>query len=235
MKILKSLSLFLVVSFLFCGCGARIIVHVSPTEPEQSGWTAPAPQDMTVTETVLQPETLEERPTTAAEPATAAEQQATAEETVPTEAPTTEITTGPSSLAPVTYGTCGRLDIPSVHIGIAVYYAELGVDAQEVVVNSDSAALFLWHNFLSVIADHNNQGFATLRKVQVGDVAVLSNENGEIGRYICTDICRNGTNTGNDLLNENGVSIENDCDSDLVMYTCNEDWQHITIVFWKSV
>ncbi len=136
---------------------------------------------------------------------------------------------------PLSYGTAGRLDIPSVGIGVALNYAPLEEgNAQAVVDREDSAAYFLWHDCKDVIADHNYQSFQVLPKVQAGDIAVVSTEDGYADEYVCVRVCHDGFNTGNDLLDENRTSIEYSDNSRFVMYTCNQDWQHITIVFWEK-
>ena len=144
--------------------------------------------------------------------------------------PEIEITEAPQTAEivetepPLSYGTAGRLDIPSVGIGVALNYAPLEEgNAQAVVDREDSAAYFLWHDCKDVIADHNYQSFRALPKVQVGDIAVVSTENGYADEYVCVRVCHDGFNTGNDLLDENRTSIEYSDNSRFVMYTCNQD------------
>ena len=154
-------------------------------------------------------------------------------ETITTEAAiTTEVViTEP----PLSYGTFGRLDIPSIGIGVALNYVDLrDGTAQSVVDAYDSAAYFFWHDCKYVIADHNNQGFANLRNAQVGSYAQISNADGYVDTYICTRVCTDGRNTQYDLLDEYGVSADLSENGSLLMYTCNQDWEHITLTFWEK-
>ena len=154
-------------------------------------------------------------------------------ETITTEAAiTTEVViTEP----PLSYGTFGRLDIPSIGIGVALNYVDLrDGTAQSVVDAYDSAAYFFWHDCKYVIADHNNQGFANLRNAQVGSYAQISNADGYVDTYICTRVCTDGRNTQYDLLDEYGISADSSVNCSLLMYTCNQDWEHITLTFWEK-
>lgn len=158
-----------------------------------------------------------------------------------------EITTGPVTTEaamttelvitepPLSYGTFGRLDIPSIGIGVALNYVDLrDGTAQSVVDAYDSAAYFFWHDCKYVIADHNNQGFANLRNAQVGSYAQISKADGYVDTYICTRVCTDGRNTQYDLLDEYGISADSFENCCLLMYTCNQDWEHITLTFWEK-
>ena len=136
---------------------------------------------------------------------------------------------------PLSYGSFGRLDIPTVGIGVALNYVDLyDGTAQSVVDAYDSAAYFFWHDCKYVIADHNNQGFANLRNAQVGSYAQISKADGHVDTYICTRVCTDGRNTQYDLLDEYGISADSSVNCSLLMYTCNQDWEHITLTFWKK-
>ena len=130
----------------------------------------------------------------------------------------------------LTYGTAGRLDIPSVGIGVALNYVELkDGTAQSVVDAEDSAAYFLWRDSKYVIDAVIPEGM----DVQVGDACVISIADGYADEYICTRVCAHGKSTGADLLDENGVTVESSEDGGLVMYTCNDCRQNITITYWQ--
>ncbi len=134
----------------------------------------------------------------------------------------------------LSYGTAGRLDIPSVGIGVSLYSADLyRDDTQSIVDRWDSAAIFPYRERITVIADHNNQGFSAIRNTSIGDCAVISQNNGSYACYLCTRICCNGHNLGTEIVDENGDRVEYNTDGELVMYTCNDCWQNITIVFWQ--
>ena len=136
------------------------------------------------------------------------------------------------------FGTAGRLEIPSVGICVPLNFVRLGVDdVQKTVDAQDSAAYFWLRDTVPVIADHNNQGFADLYRVKEGEIAIAYFADGHSGKYVCTRVCR-GTNTGTDLLDENGVSVSsplNAVSTCLIMYTCYDGWHNVLITYWKAI
>lgn len=133
-----------------------------------------------------------------------------------------------------TYGTAGRLDIPSVGVGVALYDTDLYQDnVQSVVDEWDSAAIFPYRERITVIADHNNQGFDAMKGVQIGDYAVISQQDGSYVFYLCTRVCYDGHNLGTEIVDEYGEQVEYNTDGELIMYTCNDCWQNITISYWQ--
>lgn len=133
-----------------------------------------------------------------------------------------------------TFGTAGRLDIPSVGVGVALYETDLyQPNVQSVVDAWDSAAVFPYRDKVTVIADHNYQGFDGTRNVVVGNAAFISRQGGSFDTYVCTRICYDGHNLGAELVDEYGEQVENNTDGELIMYTCNDCWQNITITYWQ--
>lgn len=133
-----------------------------------------------------------------------------------------------------TYGTAGRLDIPSVGVGVALYDTDLyQYNVQSIVDESDSAAIFPYRDKVTVIADHNNQGFDAMKSVEVGDYSVISQRDGSYVFYLCTRVCYDGHNLGTDIVDEYGEQVEYNTDGELIMYTCNDCWQNITISYWQ--
>lgn len=121
-------------------------------------------------------------------------------------------------------GMIGRLEIPSVGVDVALFSSS----SQGVVDATDSAACFPLGSCM-VIADHANQGFDAIKSVGVGTVAYINNGSSRT-KLVCTGKC-NGTNTGTDLLDNNGVSVS--ARSGYVFYTCNSVWQDVTVVFFS--
>ena len=76
--------------------------------------------------------------------------------------------------------------------------------------------------------------FANLRNAQVGSYAQISTADGYVATYICTRVCTDGRNTQYDLLDEYGISADSSDNCSLLMYTCNQDWEHITLTFWEK-
>lgn len=135
----------------------------------------------------------------------------------------------------LTYGTAGRIDIDSVGIGVPLYFAQLGVDDVQRIVDTPECAAYFWYKgVMPVVADHNDQGFANLRYVQKGDIAVSSFADGHRGEYVCNCVCY-GTNSGTALLDSEGFDVAGTVTADLIMYTCYDGWRNVLITYWKAI
>lgn len=120
----------------------------------------------------------------------------------------------------------GRFKIPAVGVNVACYASS----SQATVDAADSAAYFYTSGHVT-IADHKHQGFSAIRSCSKGMKASLSTSGGT-KNYICVDRI-NGHNTGYELTDSSYNSIDNMYPGTLVLYTCNENWQNVTIVFLK--
>ena len=223
---------------LLCGC-----LHYDPnlitradTDPSVSAETAT--KDYNVANLpFMPPETTAEEASTEIPATTEAPTEPQTEQpTAPAE--TEPDLTKPEAVAPQTetvYGTAGRLHIPSVGISVPINFVRLAIDdAQQVVDAPDSAAYFWFKDVMPVIADHNNQSFSTLHRVQKGDVAFVASADGSVGKYVCNCVCY-GTNTGTDLLDNEGFSIADTVTASLIMYTCCDNWQNVLLTYWKAI
>lgn len=226
------------------------VTKVSESKAYHIGNLPFVPPETTTEETAVA-EMTTEIPTAAETTTAASTTKASAVTEAPTEPPTepstkkqeSEIhTTGketPKNETTVSertvYGSAGRLNIPSVGISVPLNFARLGIDdVQRIVDASDSAAYFWFRDVMPVVADHNNQGFSTLHRVQKGDVAFVANADGGVGKYVCNCVCY-GTNTGTDILDSDGYSIAGTVTADLIMYTCCNGWQNILLTYWKAI
>lgn len=122
----------------------------------------------------------------------------------------------------------GRLVVPSEGINVALFL-DGGTDKvaerrQELCDAPDSAALYS-DGLGFVIADHNNQSFAVLPGVQVGDKAYLL-AGDSILTLTCALAC-DGINTGNGVTDTEGNWVS--AYHDFLCYTCGEDWTHVKI------
>jgi hypothetical protein len=137
-----------------------------------------------------------------------------------TEAPKTEYE---EVELPVDY--LGRFSVPGVGVNVGCYESS----AQAVADAHDSAAYFdaCGH---TVIADHVNQGFGAIKGCDVGDRAQLTTESGAES-YVCVGSIQ-GHNTGTALTDGNYTPIDELYPDALVCYTCNDNWQNVTIVFF---
>lgn len=121
----------------------------------------------------------------------------------------------------------GRFKIPAVGVNVACFNGS----SQALVDAYDSAAYFHLQDH-AVIGDHWNQGFDGIKQCVVGTQAsLITNE--ETRNYVCIDKI-NGHNTGYQLTDNNYTPINDLYPGSLVCYTCNDNWQNITIAFFVS-
>mgnify|MGYP002624367419 CR=1 FL=1 len=226
------------VAVLLCGCLRYDPNLITRTETDPSVPAETATKDYYVVNLpFMSPETTVEEFST--EPPTATEDPTEPQTEQPTaQAETAPDPTGPESVVPqaeTLYGTAGRLHIPSVGISVPINFVRLAIDdAQQVVDAPDSAAYFWLKDVMPVIADHNNQSFSTLHRVKKGDVAFVANADGGVGKYVCNHVCY-GTNTGTDILDDEGFSIAETVTASLIMYTCCDNWHDVLITYWKAI
>lgn len=121
----------------------------------------------------------------------------------------------------------GVLHIPAHGISVALYNS----NAQSVVDAQNSAACYWYQGY--IVADHNNQAFANLPRVKVGDRAHIYKPNGQPIRLKCAFVA-NGRNTGR-YLTVNGKSMYGKYD--YLMYTCRKGmgWRNVVITGWEVV
>lgn len=124
------------------------------------------------------------------------------------------------------------LDIPDLGVHVMCFPADCfdGEQNQFVVDAKDSAAYMSW-GVESVIADHKHQGFSAIWDCAAGVKAYLTDANGTRS-LTCVEV-GSGTNTGGGIFSDSGHDAWNYNDGGICMYTCNEDWQHITVTFWS--
>lgn len=128
----------------------------------------------------------------------------------------------------------GRLYIPSVGINVAMFINGDGVDTasmRQIVTDEADSAIFYSDGVGNIIADHNNQGFATLPNVREGDKAYIIA--GDCIVSLEAELVCDGTNTGHGIIDEEGYWVS--AEHDFVCYTCGEDWEHIKIVGFKEL
>lgn len=135
-------------------------------------------------------------------------------------------------------GTKGRLIFKELDMSMALYLSDQdeGPDAQTIVNEEDSAVWFMWFGCKSpIIADHSYQGFEKIKESQIGDTCyILYGDSYQV--YRCRDTDPNAINELNNLLLSDGSNIMRENNPGfLYMYTCNEDWEHVTVVTWVPV
>lgn len=130
-------------------------------------------------------------------------------------------------------GFIGRLVIPSVGINLACRESFDGDTAQKYVDAKDSAAIY-WARDARIIADHNNQGFANLSKVNIGDNAEMYLKDGSQVSYVVVNKFQ-GHNTETELTDNDYNCIFDDNIGGLTLYTCYAGWRNIWIVYLQPI
>ena len=135
-------------------------------------------------------------------------------------------------------GMYGRLTIPSIGVDVGLYYCsdDAGSRAQKIVDAVDSAAYMDQGDAVgAIIADHKHQGFSAIKKAVPYETYAYIDYGSHTQTYVCTAVGL-GHNYGNDLVDWNGVSLNYDhIPGGLAMYTCNENWNNVTITYWQPV
>ena len=129
------------------------------------------------------------------------------------------------------YGDGGNLFIPSVGVEVPLYKTEGDEHGQEITDRGYSAAL-LTSFAMPVIADHKNQGFERIKTCLPNKTKALILTRNQVEEYLCTARMV-GSNVEDDILDDQGNSIDYS-GADLCLYTCNEDWRHVTIVLFDK-
>lgn len=121
-----------------------------------------------------------------------------------------------------------------------LYSADLGLDvalfpsmSQSVVDAPDSAAYFSVSG-ATVIGDHQNQGFSRIRNAIPGSTTFTISDGTNVTTYRCI-ASYNGINTGYDLVDEAGSPVYSKYPGSVILYTCKQDWRHVTIVHFIPI
>lgn len=149
----------------------------------------------------------------------------------------------PSTIRPLRrYGNAGRVEIPELNIGVALYDTRTGA-AQQIVDNPESAVFLHWEE-QKAIADHNNQSnFANLNRVRpYGTAMYLISVNGMREKYICVS-----SQIGHIKINEHGANTIYDSKWEsprhknrggVCVYTCIQrsapDIMDIRLTYWRK-
>ena len=135
------------------------------------------------------------------------------------------------------FGDAGRFVIPEKEFAVPIW-SNLYNDGQYVVDAWDSA-IVLQDGPVPVIGDHVNQGFYVIKECTPGTLSYIENPNGRTW-YVCESVDRNSINTGDSLLNSDGVNVEYIALDYLVTYTCNSEvptpieYDSVTITMWRE-
>lgn len=135
------------------------------------------------------------------------------------------------------FGEIGRFIIPDTGVDVAVYVISFDNDygySQGVVDRQDSAGMYL-DTPTQIIADHKNQGFEGIKNCVYGTRAYLLHGDGTYYEYMCTGVDPNCINDEYHLYTSGGVDILSTNVGAMVAYTCNENWQHITMTYFTPI
>lgn len=135
-------------------------------------------------------------------------------------------------------GMIGRLVIPDVGIDVALFTGSADAESRQSVVDAQDSALFLpgTDGTRDIIADHALQGFSRIEKAVPGRTLLYLNGSGTTSVYRCI-ACEvgSGTNTGSDLLDQDGNSLLTPKDGNLILYTCHGLWKTVSYTIWEPV
>lgn len=118
-------------------------------------------------------------------------------------------------------GNIGRFSCPSVGLDVAVFNSS----SQAVCDAADSACQW-YSGGTKIIADHVNQGFYKIKSMRPGTKCYFD-DGTNITEYTVQYLMQ-GHNTGYDLTDLNYNSMFGRVG--FLLYTCNENWQNVTIV-----
>ena len=132
-------------------------------------------------------------------------------------------------------GIYARLKIPSIGVNVAIYKSSFyDTNVQTIVDNNDSASLQNDLGSCGVIADHKHQGFSAIKKAIPNETYSYLDFGTYKEKYICIKKCI-GKNNETSITDDEGVWIAYHPNADIAMYTCNENWQNVTITYWEKV
>lgn len=129
-------------------------------------------------------------------------------------------------------GTHGRIEIPSLRIGVPLY--DSNRNAQEIVDAKNSAVFLEWKNQVA-IADHSGQdGFERLAKaIPYKTIACINYKSKEY--YLCTKK-QVGHIVSSKIYDFNWQNVKSD---GLVIYTCigksAGDTMDVWLTYWKRI
>ena len=129
-------------------------------------------------------------------------------------------------------GTHGRIEIPSLRIGVPLYNSNR--NAQEIVDAKNSAVFLEWKDQVA-IADHSGQdGFERLAKAIPYKTMACINYKGK-EYYLCTKK-QVGHIVNSKIYDSNWQNVKSD---GLVIYTCigksAEDVMDVWLTYWKRI
>lgn len=223
-KVKKMLVILLVAIYVLAGCAATLDDFLPDTDALPFATPTPIPQL-----------TLKDVPSATSKPTPTAEAKET-EAPTPTPKPISDDVMKLLGRNLEVWretqerpGMDGRLVIPAAGIDVALFSSGDGQDVTDMrqrVTDALDSALLYFDGYGFVIADHNNQEFASLPLVCFGDTAYILE-----GNSILTLTCSlklNGINTGEGITGPNGEIVTDE--SLFTLYTCGEDWTQIHII-----
>ena len=137
-------------------------------------------------------------------------------------------------------GDKGRLVIPDVGVNVGLYCGTeadgwVGDYAQSVTDAQDSAVVLLMPGH-HVIGDHWNQGFDGIKSAVPGEtLAYVVYGDASYETWRCVGLDLNGVNDGYTIWTSDGRNVYDSYLENMIMYTCNGNWQHIAITEWTRI
>lgn len=131
-------------------------------------------------------------------------------------------------------GAMGRWIIPAVGINVATYTGDK--EARQAICDKWDSAVYLKNcGLVSLIADHSNQEFSSLKYVSVGQEAYMDYGSYK-QKYVCTKVAY-GHNDGHVISDADWVPLlvyDSYCEG-ITCYTCNGNWRNIILVSFQPI
>jgi hypothetical protein len=135
-------------------------------------------------------------------------------------------------------GMIGRLVIPDVGVDAALFESSADAASRQKVVDAMDSALYIpgTNGERDIIADHARQWRRRYPERRFCIPTGYLNGSGTTKVFRCiTCEVGSGTNTGSDLLGEDGKSILVQKDGNLILYTCHGLWKSVSYTVWEPV
>ena len=136
-----------------------------------------------------------------------------------------------------TVGDFGRFVIEGLGFAVPLYSAGAEEGAAQAVCDAWDSGLYDRPSYCTVpvVADHVNQGFTVIKHCVPGETrSVIETVYGQ-EEFLCVAMDGSCRNTGSKLLDSAGDDINARFGVGwLVTYTCNENWEHVTVVLWRK-
>ena len=129
----------------------------------------------------------------------------------------------------------GRLFIPDVHVQVGLYDVDSfgTLEERQTITDLENAAAMYSYGDVTMIGDHNYQGFDRIQNVTPGKTIAYIQTGFEFSEYVAVE-CGIGRNETTHIYDENGEKLYLRGEDTIVTTTClGDDPNSIFYVIWK--